>query len=130
MRERFTTGSAFERDYAYSRVVAVGDTLYVAGTTGFEYTTMTISDDVAVQCAQTFENIQAALQKAGSGLHDVVRVIYYVTEPGDFAKCREPIARYMTDARPAATMVVAQLLDSRMKIEIEVTAVRSASVAG
>ena len=122
MRRHITSGSTFERDYAYSRAVVDGDMIYVAGTTGYDYATMTICDDLAAQCEQTFKNIAAALAEAGASLADVVRVHYLLTPGQDFSLCAPILARYMGEARPAATMLVVGLLDEKMKIEIEVTA--------
>ena len=94
----------------------------VSGTTGFDYATMTISDDVREQTAQCFKNIAAALDQAGVNLDDVVRVNYILPDAADFEPCWPVLRQYLGRARPAATMVSAGLLDPRMKIEIEVTA--------
>ena len=85
---------------------------------------MTIADDVVAQAEQCFKNLQRALADAKCRLTDVVRVRYIVPERDDFAKCWPVLQRYLGDIRPAATMIVAGLLDPRMKIEIEVTAKR------
>jgi len=122
-RQRINSGSTFERDIAYSRAVVVGDTIFVSGTTGFDYSSMTIQDDVVAQCEQTLKNIGAALVEAGSSLADVVRVHYILPDAADFAPCWPVLRQYLGEARPAATMFVAGLSDPRMKIEIEVTAV-------
>ena len=122
-RQRISSGSTFERDYAYSRAVVLEDGyVFVAGTTGYDYATMTISDDLGAQCDQTLRNIAAALQSAGCSMADIVRVHYLLTPGQDFAACAPVLRRWMGDARPAATMLVVGLLDPAMKIEIEVTA--------
>lgn len=127
VRRRITSGSTFERDYSYSRAVVLDDGyIFVAGTTGYDYSRMTISDDLAEQCEQTLKNIANALAEAGSSLDDVVRVHYLLTPGQDFSVCTPILARYMGKARPAATMLVVNLLDEAMKIEIEVTARRQA----
>ncbi|MFS9668936.1 RidA family protein, partial [Klebsiella pneumoniae] len=94
----------------------------VSGTTGFDYATMTIADDVAAQAEQCLRNIQAALAQAGASLKDVVRVTYVLPAGQQFRDCWPVLRRYFGDVRPAATMISAQLLDPRMRIEIEVTA--------
>ena len=94
----------------------------MAGTTGYDYETMTISDDVAEQCAQTFRNIEKALAEAGASLADVVRVTYLLADRADGPACWPITRSYFADARPASTMLMAGLQDERMKIEIEVTA--------
>lgn len=120
--QRFSGGSEFEEKFAYSRVVKHDNIVYVAGTTGFDYDTMTISDDVAEQADQCLKNISAALVRAGSSLQYALRVHYIFPEAQDFPKCAEVFQRYFGQHRPAATMFVAGLADPRMKIEIEVTA--------
>jgi enamine deaminase RidA (YjgF/YER057c/UK114 family) len=124
MRQLISSGSQFERDFAYSRAVVQGDWCFVAGTTGYDYATMTISEDVAVQTEQTFRNIDAALKQAGFSIADVVRVHYLLPNGADFAQCQPVLNKWFGDVRPAATMLVTGLIDDVMKIEIEVTAFR------
>ena len=83
-RQLISSGSKFEAEACYSRAVLDGDFVFVSGTTGFDYSTMTISADVVEQTRQTFRNIEAALQKAGSSLKDAVRVTYYVVNADDW----------------------------------------------
>ncbi len=120
-RRLISSGSKFETDMGYSRAVADGEWIFVSGTTGFDYATMMISDDVAAQAEQTFLNIKAAMEKAGFSLADTVRVHYLLPEAGDFPACWPVLRKYFGDVRPAATMFEAKLADPRMKIEIEVT---------
>jgi enamine deaminase RidA (YjgF/YER057c/UK114 family) len=126
-RRLISSGSPFEAQIAYSRAVVQGDWIFVSGTTGFDYTSMTISSRVEEQAEQCFRNIQQALAQAGSSLADVVRVHYIVPDRDDFPKCWPVLRQYLGDVRPAATMISAQLLDPRMLIEIEVTALRQAA---
>ena len=119
-----SSGSAFEEKIAYSRAVAVGQFVFVSGTTGFDYDSMTIADDIVRQTEQTLKNIEAALIKAGSSLKDVVRVNYILPDATAFELCWPVLKKYFGETRPAATMISANLLDTRMKIEIEVTAVK------
>ncbi|MCC6202788.1 MAG: RidA family protein [Gammaproteobacteria bacterium] len=121
-RTLISSGSNFERQIGYSRAVVDGDWVFVSGTTGFDYTTMTIADDVVAQTEQCLKNIAAALHQAGASMADVVRVTYVLPERDDFEKCWPILGRYLGDVRPAAMMLVAGLSDPRMKIEIEVTA--------
>ncbi len=120
-RRLISSGSKFETEMAYSRAVVEGDWIFVSGTTGFNYATMEISADVAVQADQTFLNIKAAMEKAGFGLEHIVRVHYILPKSEDFQACWPTLKKYLGDIRPAATMFVAGLADPRMKIEIEVT---------
>lgn len=106
----------------YSRAVVDGDWVFVSGTTGFDYSTMTISDDVLEQAEQCLKNIRSALQQAGSSMNDVVRVNYVLPNRADFEPCWPILCKYFGDVRPAAMMISAGLADPRMKIEIEVTA--------
>ncbi len=121
-----SSGSAFETLAGYSRAVVDGDWIHVSGTTGFDYSTMTIADDLAAQTRQVFANIAAALAQAGATLDDVVRVNYYLTERAFFKEVAPLFGEYFARARPAATAVVCELVDERMKIEIEVTARKAA----
>ena len=103
-----------------------GDLIFVSGTTGFDYTTMTISEDVVVQCRQAMRNIASALSQAGGSISDIVRVRYILPRREDFLPCWPVLKEYFGEVRPAATMIQAGLSDPRMKIEIEVTARRGA----
>ena len=119
-----SSGSSFEAVAGYSRAVVDGDLVHVSGTTGFDYATMRIDDDVIVQCRQCFVNIADALSKAHCSLDDVVRVRYYLTDARDFESLAPIFGEYFARARPAATAVICGLVDPRMKVEIEVTARR------
>lgn len=120
-RQLISSGSKFEAEMAYSRAVVEGDWIFVSGTTGFDYATMEIPDDVARQAEQTLINIKTAMEKAGFGLQNVIRVHYILPNADDFPACWPVLKKYFGDVRPAATMFVAGLADRRMKIEIEVT---------
>ena len=124
-RRMISSGSTFEAEVGYSRAVVDGKWVFVSGTTGFDYATMTISEDVAEQAEQTFRNIAEALGKARAGWEDVVRVQYIFPDAADFKPCWPVFRKYLGEVRPAATMLVAGLSDPRMKIEVEVTARRS-----
>jgi enamine deaminase RidA (YjgF/YER057c/UK114 family) len=123
-RRLVSSGSTFEREIGYSRAVVDGRWIFVSGTTGFDYATMTISPDVARQAEQCMKNIAAALAEAGSSVDEVVRVRYILPRREDFKACWPVLARHFGKARPAATMIQAGLLEERILIEIEVTALR------
>lgn len=123
-RRLISSGSPFEEEIGYSRAVVDGDWVFVAGTTGFDYRTMTISDDVVEQARQCLANVGEALGEAGCSFADVVRVRYLLPDPDDFAPCWPALRRCFGDVRPAATMMSCGLSDPRMRIEIEVTARR------
>jgi len=125
MRRLISSGSQFEHDIGYSRAVVDGEWVFVSGTTGFDYATMTISDDVVAQAERCLENVRHALAEAGASFADVVRVRYILPSAGDFPACWPALRRAFGEVRPAATMIEAGLADSRMKIEIEVTARRA-----
>jgi enamine deaminase RidA (YjgF/YER057c/UK114 family) len=122
-RRLISSGSTFERDIGYSRAVVVGSHVYVSGTTGFDYTTMTIADDVLAQTRQCLRNISHALGQAGATLDDAVRVTYILPDAALFPQTWPALREAFARARPAATMLQAGLADPRMKIEIEVTAI-------
>ena len=121
-RRLISSGSTFERDIGYSRAVVDGDWIFVSGTTGFNYETMTISDNLLDQTDQCLKNIQAALAQAGAELADVVRVMYILPDATRFPDCWPVLRKYLGAVRPAATMISAGLSDPRMQIEIQVTA--------
>ena len=123
-RTLISSGSSFEADIGYSRAVVQGDWIFVSGTTGFDYSTMSISASLAEQTDQCLKNIESALSQAGSSLADVVRVTYVLPNGADFPKCWPILRRYFGEVRPAAMMICAGLSDPRMQIEIEVTALR------
>ena len=123
-RRLIGSGSTFEAEIGYSRAVVDGDWIFVSGTTGFDYRTMTIPEGVTEQAEQCLKNIQAALAQANSSLADVVRVTYMLPNAAEFHQCWPILRKYFGDVRPAATMISAGLADPRMRIEIEVTARR------
>jgi enamine deaminase RidA (YjgF/YER057c/UK114 family) len=121
-RRLISSGSTFERDIGYSRALVDDDWVFVSGTTGFDYSTMTVAEGVIEQAEQCLKNIEAALAEAGAGFADVVRVNYILPNAADFPACWPVLRKYLGAVRPAATMISAGLADPRMKIEIEVTA--------
>ena len=124
MRRLISSGSTFEKEIGYSRAVVCGPWIFVSGTTGFDYSAMTISERLTEQTEQCLKNIESALQQAGASLNDVVRVIYVLPVGAEFPQCWPILRKYFGEIRPAAMMISAGLADPRMKIEIEVTAYR------
>ena len=124
MRRLISSGSTFEREIGFSRALVCGSWIFVSGTTGFDYSTMTNSDSLEEQTEQCLRNIESALQQAGSSLQDVVRVTYVLPNGDDFPHCWPILRKRFGEIRPAAMMISAGLADPRMKIEIEVTAYR------
>lgn len=123
-RKLISSGSTFEERIGYSRAVVQGDWVFVSGTTGFDYSKMTISDDIVEQTEQCLKNIESALAQASASMKDVVRVTYVLPNASEFEKCWPVLRRYFGEVRPAAMMISAGLADPRMKIEIEVTALK------
>jgi len=123
-RQLISSGSTFEQQIGYSRAMVAGGWIFVSGTTGFDYSTMTISEDILEQTEQCLRNIQQALQEAGADLQHVVRVTYILPDASLFEKCWPVLRKHFGDVRPAATMLSAGLADPRMLIEIEVTALK------
>lgn len=123
-RQRISSGSTFEAQIGYSRAMVAGPWVFVSGTTGFDYTNMTIADSVVEQAEQCLTNIEAALAQAGATFADVVRVTYVLPDASDFEACWPVLRKYLGEVRPAAMMISAGLADPRMRIEIEVTALK------
>ncbi|HEV2206774.1 MAG TPA: RidA family protein, partial [Candidatus Acidoferrales bacterium] len=126
-RRLISSGSSFEAQIGFSRAVVDGEWVFVSGTTGFDYATMTISESVVEQTEQCMKNIASALDQAGASFRDVVRVRYILPTASDFEACWPVLRRYLGEVRPAATMISCGLIDPRIKIEIEVTAKRRSS---
>jgi len=123
-RQLISSGSIFEKEIGYSRALVDGNWIFVSGTTGFNYEAMTIAESIEEQTEQCIQNIIAALAKANSDLGDIVRIMYILPNADDFPKCWGILRKYFGEIRPAATMISAGLSDQRMKIEIEVTALK------
>ena len=121
-RKLISSGSEFEDKIGYSRAVVDGDYVFVSGTTGYNYDTMSISSDPVEQADQCFKNIEKALIQAGSSIDNIVRVHYLYPDRADFEPCWPVFKKYLSVAKPAVTVFVAGLLDDAMKLEIEVTA--------
>ncbi len=121
-RTLISSGSPFEDEIGYSRAVVDGDLVFVSGTTGYDYATMTIAPDVAAQCEQAFRNVAWALDKAEARMEDIVRVTFILPDRADWPPCWPVVRRWLGAVRPASTMLVAGLQTDEMRIEIEVTA--------
>ncbi|GJD44079.1 Putative aminoacrylate peracid reductase RutC [Methylobacterium cerastii] len=122
-RRLIGSGSPFEAAYGYSRAVIDGGFVFVAGTTGYDYATMTMPEDAAAQAEACWRTIADVLAEAGSGLGRIVRATYLVTDRADAEAVLAVCGRVLAEVRPAATLqVVAGLLRAEMKVEIEVTA--------
>ncbi len=128
-RRLISSGSTFEAQIGYSRAVVQGPWVFVSGTTGFDYATMTITDGVEAQAEQCLRNIDAALRQAGASMADVVRVTYVLPDAADFPATWPVLQRWFGSVRPAAMMISAGLADPRMRIEIEVTALKGGADA-
>lgn len=124
-KELISSGSTFEEKIGYSRAVVQGNWVFVSGTTGYNYKTMTISEDIVEQTEQCFLNIENTLKQAEASLCDVVRVTYILPNANEFEACWPVLKKYFGDIKPAATMFAAGLADNKMKIEIQVTALKS-----
>jgi enamine deaminase RidA (YjgF/YER057c/UK114 family) len=126
-RRLISSGSTFEAQIGYSRAVVTDPWVFVAGTTGYDYDSMSISDDVVEQCFQCLRNIEAALTEAGTSFAEVVRVTYIFPDPADFEPCWPVLREAFGDVRPAATMISSRLVNDTMKVEIEVTSLKGSA---
>jgi enamine deaminase RidA (YjgF/YER057c/UK114 family) len=122
MVQRVSTGSPFETTFGYSRAVRHADTVYVSGTTGYDYSTMTMPEDVGEQARNALATIDRALREAGSTIEDTVRVVYYIGDRADVDAVVAAVGPVFRDIRPAASMLIVQMIEAGMKVEIEVTA--------
>jgi len=128
-RKLISSGSRFEAEIGYSRAVVEGRWVFMSGTTGYNYATMIIADDVVEQAEQCLKNIGAALKQAGASHKDIVSATYVLPDGSDFEKCWPVLKKYFGNSRPAIMMITAGLLDPKMRIEIQVTARRSNKTA-
>ncbi|TXG35294.1 RidA family protein [Seonamhaeicola maritimus] len=124
-KKLISSGSTFEEQIGYSRAVVQDNWVFVSGTTGYNYSTMTISEDIIEQTEQCLINIKDTLEKAEASLSDIVRVTYMLPNPSDFEQCWPILKKYLGEVKPAATMISAGLANNKMKIEIEVTALKN-----
>ncbi len=122
MRRLISSGSSFEAAIGYSRAVVQDGWVFVSGTTGYDYATMTLPADIETQCANTLSTIARVLAEAGSSMDEVVRVHYILPDRRDFPRLWPQLSQAFATARPAATMIEARLMEDAMKVEIEVTA--------
>lgn len=120
--KHISSGSEFEDQIGYSRAVVCDGWIFVAGTTGYDYDTMEMPQDVGSQCVNILKTIEKALIEAGSDLNHVVRARYILPNGNDFETCWPHLRAAFGTAKPAATMIIAALMKPEMKIEIEVTA--------
>ncbi len=123
-RKLISTGSPFEKEIGFSRAVVQGDWCFVSGVTGYDYRTMEMPDDVGEQTRNCFKTIQGVMTEGGFFLSDIVRVQYTITDPTLLEQITPVTGEYLGDIRPAATMVIADLIKPEMKVEVEVTAFR------
>lgn len=121
-RKLISSGSRFEAEIGYSRAVIDGDWIFVSGCTGYDYATMTLAEGIVAQCEQAMANLEDALVQAGASFADVVRVKYILPHREDFEPCWPILRRCFAEARPAATMIQAGLIDEAVLFEIEATA--------
>lgn len=121
-RTLISSGSDFEKTMGYSRAVVQGDWCFVSGTTGYDYATMEMPDSVADQARNCFATIAKALNEGGFEMADIIRVQYTITDASLVDDVIPALGEALGDIRPAATMVVADLIKPEMLIEIEVTA--------
>lgn len=123
-RKLITTGSPFEAKAGYSRAVLDGDLCFVSGTTGYNYATMELPEDVTAQTRNIINTISWALGEAGMELADVVKVQVVVTDREYVADVMDVLGEVFADIRPANYLFIADLVQPAMKVEIDATAKR------
>lgn len=126
-RKLISSGSSFEETAGYSRAVVQDNWCFVSGTTGYDYTNMMLPASLDEQVQNTFDTIDKTLHQAGFQRSDIVRVRYYVTDRANVTRVFNLIGTYFKGIKPAATMVISDLIEPDMKIEIDVTALKASS---
>jgi len=125
MRRLISTGSPFEKEIGYSRAVVVGNQCFISGVTGYDYATMEMPEDVAAQARNCLATIERVLSEAGFGMRDLVRMQYILPDRADVPAITPILGARLGNIRPAATMIIAGLMEPDMKIEIEATAMKA-----
>lgn len=125
MRRLISTGSPFEKEIGYSRAVVSGDHCFISGVTGYDYSTMSLPDDVVEQTHNCLATIEQVLSEAGFTMRDLVRMKYIIPDRADVPMISPVLGARLGNIRPAATMIVAGLMEPEMKIEIEATAMKA-----
>jgi enamine deaminase RidA (YjgF/YER057c/UK114 family) len=123
-RKLISSGSPFEATVGYSRAVVQGDWCFVAGTTGYDYATMSMPDALDDQARNALATIKKALTEGGFAMTDVVRATYYLADAAYWEPVGPVLGSVFGNIRPASTCIVTGLVTPAMKIEIEVTAYR------
>jgi enamine deaminase RidA (YjgF/YER057c/UK114 family) len=121
-RCRIASGSPYEPAIGFSRAVRVGNRVLVSGTAPV-WPDGSCPEDPEVQARRCLEIIVTALREAGAGPEHVVRTRMFLANVADWEAVGRAHGAVFGDARPAATMVVAALLDPRWKVEIEAEAI-------
>lgn len=126
---KLKTGSPYEALGSYSRLVAVGDWIYVSNTAGRNPATKLIAEDLAEQTHQVFANIEAALAAVDATLADVVCSRVFIQNPEDVPAVMTIVGDKFRGIDPASTVTCPPLGSTVYKVELEVTAFRGASRA-
>jgi enamine deaminase RidA (YjgF/YER057c/UK114 family) len=123
-RRLISTGSLFEREIGYSRAVVQGDWCMVSGVTGYDYATMEIPEAIADQAENCFATLRRVLDEAGFEFGDLIQMRYLISDRALVDQAIPALGRHLGEIRPAATMVICDLMKPEMKIEIEAAAFR------
>lgn len=124
--ERFGSGTKWEPIVGYSRAVAAGPFVFVAGTTATGEDGDIVGGDSAYeQTRHALANLERALVSAGASLKDVVQTRLYVTDIERWDEVARAHGEVFADIRPVTAMVeVSRLIDPVMLVEIEAIACR------
>ena len=123
-RKLISSGLAFEEKAGYSRAVADGEWVFVAGTLGADSETGKVPASVHDQCEIIFAKAEKALAEGGASLGDVVRYVAYASDRAAIPEITEELGARFKGIRPAGTLVLCQLVLEDAKVEIEFTALR------
>lgn len=123
-RENYASGAPLEEKVGYSRMVKVGNQVFVGGTTSVQPDGTVYGENAYEQTKYVIEKQLRLLEQAGAKAGDVVRVKIYTTDITQGSEISRAYSESFHDIRPLCTMVGTPALNRPTQfVEIEMDAV-------